>query len=146
MRGAAANFLGGIRRRDLLNFSQELQGVSGDFLGVQDRSGICSQGFAVGIVGVGFKTKTHRAAIALAATGIKTCEARGASERKNQDAGSERIERAEMADAAKAHDPPHGFDNVVRSFPGGFVDDNNSVEGRRLWWMRHLVSEFAQRQ
>jgi hypothetical protein len=34
----------------------------------------------------------------------------------------------------------------VRSFPRRFVDDNNSVEGRRFGWTRHTLLEFAQRQ
>jgi hypothetical protein len=145
MRGAAANFLRGIRGRNLLNFSQKLHGVRGDFRGVQNWSGVGAERFAVCVVGVGFKAKTHGAAVALAAAGIKPCEARGAAEGEDQDTSCQRVESAQMADAPEPDDTPHRLDNIVRSFPRRFVDHNNPIEGRRFGRTRHKLLEFGQR-
>src|ERR1700678_138362 len=65
---SAVNFLRGIRRRNLLNLSQKLRGEGGDLFGAQCRGGVWSERFAVGVVSIRFKSETHRAGVALAAT------------------------------------------------------------------------------
>jgi hypothetical protein len=142
MRRTSVNFLGRIRRRDLLDFPEELQGMRGDFFGVECGGRIGPERFAIRVVGVGFESETHGAGVALAAARIKTREARGAAQGEHQDAGGERVESAEVTDAAKTDDAAHGFDDIVRGFAGRFVNDNDPVEGGRFGWTRHNLLDF----
>src|ERR1700683_2454696 len=106
---------------------------------VESGSGIRAERVAVGIVGIRGKAETHRAGVALATPGIEAREPCSATERENENPRCQRIERAEMADAAKSDEAAHGFDDVVRSLSTRLIDDEDSVERRRLWGPGHEV-------
>jgi len=52
----------------------------------------------------------------------KGCEPRGTTEQKDEQPGSERIECAEVANAALTINPSHVLDDIVRRHSRGLVD------------------------
>ena len=132
MRGAPVNFFRGEGWRSLHGLAEKLRGMGVQRFGIEFGRGIRAERLAIGVVGIGRESETDRAGISFSPAGIKAREARGASQGQDQHAGGERVERAEVTYSAEAHESPHGFDYVVRSLPGRLVDDENSVEWRRL--------------
>src|ERR1700690_715144 len=110
----AANFFGRISGWDLLNLAHKLQRMRCDLFRSQGRRGIRPQRFAIGVVSVRFESKTHGAAVPFAAAGVETREPRSTAERQNQYSGRQRVERPEVADAAKTNNAAHGFNHIVR--------------------------------
>jgi len=54
------------------------------------------------------------------------------AEKKDEDAGSQRIERAKVADLAETQETASGFDDIVRGLSSRFVNDESAVDGRWL--------------
>ena len=80
---------------------------------IQRGRGVGPKSFAVGVVGIGGKTETDAAGVALASGGVEAHEASGAAEEQDEYAGSQGIESAEMADLAETGDTTYGFNDVM---------------------------------
>ena len=107
---------------------------------IKRRRRILAGRIAIGVVRIRRESEAHRAGVSLSPPAVKAREPRRPPERQHQNAGRERIERAQMADLPKSDEPAHGLDHVVRGFPARLVDDKNSVNGRRFWGSWHFVS------
>jgi hypothetical protein len=123
----------------LLNVSDELRRQRSDLFRVKRRRRIWAERLSIRVIRVGGKTEPHRAAISFAPTRVKAGESCCASERQHQHTCCERIERSEMADLAKADEPAHGFNDIVRSFSARLINDKDTVDGRRLWLPGHTL-------
>src|SRR5580700_4463943 len=137
MRRAALDFLGGKRRRRLLELAGEAGGQPLEVFFIQLRVGVRAERRAVRVVGIGGKPEAEGALITLAAAGVKLSETRGPSEEQNQNAGSERVQRAQMADLPKAEDAADGFDHVMRGASARLIDDESPIVWRRTWFASH---------
>src|SRR5208282_5704835 len=142
MRRTTAYFLRRICGRSLLNLPGKARRIGCEFVGVQRGSRVRTERFSIGVIRIGLKTETHRAGVAFAASSVETRQARGAPQRQHQHARGLRIERAQMADAAKSRELAHGFDDVVRSLSRRLIDNQNSIGGwlfgcaRHEWFLR----------
>jgi hypothetical protein len=132
MRRAAGNFLRGVRRRSLEKVACEFGDKRIHFLPRKLRRLVGTRGLAVGVVRVCGVTEAHGARIALPAAGIKARESRGPAEQQHQDARSQGVERAQVADLPESQQPANHFDCIVRGSAPGFLDDEGAVNRRRL--------------
>jgi hypothetical protein len=96
---------------------------------------------AFGVVSVGGEAETETGGVAFTAASVKLDETSSFAEQQHKDSGSERIERAKMADLAHASNVADGVDNVVRGFALRLVDDQSAVEGSGLWFAGHGEEE-----
>ena len=140
VRGTPVDFLRRKRRRHLLNFPDETVGERLNRLRIKRRRGIFAERVSIGVVCVRRESEAHRAGVSFSTAAVEAREPRGPPQSEHEHAGRQRIERAEMADLAKANHAAHGFHHVVRGFPAWLVNDKNSVNGRRLWGSRHFAS------
>jgi hypothetical protein len=65
-------------------------------------------------------------------------EPRGAADQQRQDARGHRIERAQVADPARAGEPAEAVDNVVRCHCLRFVDDDGAIHALNVSGERSL--------
>src|SRR5487761_252134 len=148
VRGAPVNFFRGECRGHLLDAPDESRGIAFERITIQCRRAVRTLRLSVGIVSVGRVAKAHGAVVTLAASRIKPRETRGAAEKQDEDAGRQRIKRAQMADLAKANQAAHRLDDIVRRFAGWLVDDERAIDVRRLnisWHQRRERRENSTR-
>jgi len=54
-------------------------------------------------------------------------EPRGASDHQRQNAGRHWVERAQVPNLARAREPPHAIDHIMRRQPLRFVDNDHAI-------------------
>ena len=84
-------------------------------------------GRAFGIVSVGGEAKADGSRVGLFVGSVELRETGEFSEEEREDPGGHGVERTEMSDGLFSGSSSQAGDDVVRSDPGGFVDDKEPV-------------------
>ena len=131
MRGMALYFFSGKCGRHLQEAARKPRCQPLKLRPVERRRHIRAERGAVGVVGIGGEAEPESRIVALAAAGIKLRETRGSAEEQYENAGRQRIERAEMADLAEAEQAAHGVDSIVRGSSARLVQHQRAVNRGR---------------
>ncbi len=119
-----------VRRWNLRDLSRQLfKGEANIALARQARGADHSSGQ---IVRVGLGPELDCSFVNLRLGIEKRCESRRATDEEDQQACRERIEGAQMSNAALAVDSPYVLNDVVRRHPRGLVDEQQSLDWRAV--------------
>ena len=94
------------------------------------------------VLRVGGNAQPRFRAVALGKKAQASKERRRATFRDDEEPGRERIQGAEMSDAALAVNPSYVLDDVVRRHPGGLVYEEQSLD-RRVIFARTISRRFV---
>src|SRR5579871_800323 len=126
------DLLGGERWRKLLDGAAKMRSKRFKFVARHAYLLYLSGRLAFTIVGIGGKSKAHRALIHFFGTGIELGEAGETSDHERKNARGYGVERTEVSDRALLKNAAHAVDDVVRGQPCGFIDYDDAIH-EMIW-------------